>query len=69
MDLLGVVVLVAYLMLPGMSEPIVKKIPMESYSACIAKITEVGDGLKLHNGEAYKYFVGCEVTGSKSDPS
>jgi hypothetical protein len=63
------VVLVVVLLLPGMDEPRVQRYPMESFEACMAKVQEAGEGLKAHEGEAYRYLVGCEITGTKTDPA
>lgn len=63
------VVLVVMLLLPGMSEPKVARFPMESFEACALRVAEAGAGLKTHEGEAYIYFAGCEVTGVKADPA
>jgi hypothetical protein len=65
---ISTVVLVAYLMLPGMSEPLISRQPMDSFEACLAKVKEAGEALKLHDGEQYRYLAGCEVTGNKADP-
>lgn len=62
-------VLVALLMVPGMSEPRIFRTPMASYEECLAKVKEAGEALKAHEGEQYKYMVGCEVTGNKADPA
>ncbi len=61
--------LVFILLLPGMSAPDVKKLPMESLEACTAKVAEMHEKLKLHAGEAYVYALACEVTGTKADPA
>jgi hypothetical protein len=67
--MLSSVVLVVMLILPGMDEPRMQRFPMASFEACMAKIAEAGEGLKAHDGEAYRYFVGCETTGNKADPA
>lgn len=67
--MISAVVLVTILMLPGMSEPFVSREAMPSYEACMAKVTEAGDALKAHEGEAYRFAVACEVTGQKADPA
>lgn len=64
-----VVTLVVMLLLPGMQEPKISRQPMASYQDCLSKVAEVEDGLIKHNGEEYKYFVGCEVTSEKSNPA
>lgn len=67
--MLSAYVLVAVLLLPGMQEPLVTRRPMASFEECLAKVQEAGELLKAHEGEAYRYLAGCEVTGSKADPA
>lgn len=52
-----------------MTEPLVTCQPMESFEACLEKVREVGEALKLHEGEAFRYVAACEVTGTKADPA
>jgi hypothetical protein len=61
--------LVVILMLPGMTEPKVQRVPIESFEACLAKVKEAGAAMDAHKGEQFVYAVVCEVTGSKADPA
>jgi len=63
------VVWVVVLLLPNMSEPVVKRYPMTSFEECLAKVKESGEGLKKAEGLQYRYMSGCEVTGNKADPA
>jgi hypothetical protein len=56
-------------MLPGMTEPKVQRVPIESFEACLAKVKEAGAAMDAHKGEQFIYAVACEVTGSKADPA
>lgn len=67
--MLSSVVLIAILLLPGMSEPLVSKQPMASFEECLAKVAEAGESLKLHDGEQYIFSVTCQVVGNKADPA
>jgi len=61
--------LVMMLVLPGMSEPKVLRKPMASFEECQSRLKEAGELLKAHEGEQYKFMVGCEATGNKADPA
>lgn len=61
--------LVMLLLVPGMSEPMVDRMPMESPQACFAKAAEMMEGLKKHEGEAFKALIACEVVSAKSNPT
>jgi hypothetical protein len=60
---------VAFLLLPGMPAQIDTREPMDSLEACQARVAEVLEAVKEHEGEQYKFLVGCELTGKKADPA
>ena len=60
---------VAFLLLPGMAAQVDTREPMDSLEACQARVGEALAAAKEHEGEQYKFLVGCELTGLKADPA
>ena len=62
--------LIMMLILPGMSEPkVLHGKPLGSFEECMAQVKDAADLIKAHEGEPFKFMVGCEVTGNKADPA
>lgn len=65
----GTIFAVFMLLLPGMDQPRVQRIPVQSYEECLQRIGAILELIKSHDGIEQKAFVGCEVNGVKTDPS
>ena len=65
----GTIFAVFMLLLPGMDKPNVQRVPVPSYDECVKVIEKLMVQVKEHDGIEQKVFVGCEVTGVKSDPA
>jgi hypothetical protein len=65
----GTIFAVFMLLLPGMDQPKVQRIQMPSHEACLQYVEKIMVLVKSHDGIEQKAFVGCEVTGVKTDPS
>ena len=63
------IVAVFMLLLPGMERPQIQRIPVSSYEACVQIIAGLMAQVKAHDGIEQKVFVGCEISGVKSDPA
>jgi hypothetical protein len=48
---------VAFLLLPGMPAQIDTREPMDSLEACQARVAEVLEAVKEHEGEQYKFLL------------
>ena len=57
------------LLLPGMDKPQVQRVPVPSYDECVKAIEKLMVQVKEHDGIEQKVFVGCEISGVKSDPA
>lgn len=60
---------IAILLLPGMPEQVVTAEPFETLEACMARVQEAAVSAKEHEGEQYKFLVGCQLSGNKADPA
>lgn len=65
----GTIFAVFMLLLPDMGAPKVQRIPVQSYDECLHLVGKLMAQVKEHDGIKQKVFVGCEITGVKSDPS
>lgn len=65
----GTIFAVFMMLLPGMDEPRVQRVPMPSYEACVRMVARLMATVKEHDGVEQKVVVGCEINGVKSDPS
>ena len=65
----GTIFAVFMLLLPGMDKPSVQRIPVPSYDECVKVIEKLMVQVKEHDGIEQKVFVGCEISGVKSDPA
>jgi hypothetical protein len=65
----GTIFAVFMLLLPGMDKPQVQRIPVPSYDDCVKVIERLMVQVKEHDGIEQKVFVGCEISGVKSDPA
>ena len=65
----GTIFAVFMLLLPGMDKPNVQRVPVPSYDECVKVIEKLMVQVKEHDGIEQKVFVGCEVSGVKSDPA
>ena len=65
----GTIFAVFMLLLPGMDEPKVRRLPMQSYDECVQFVGRMMAQVKEHDGQEQKVVVGCEVTGVKADPT
>jgi hypothetical protein len=63
------ILFVVMLLIPGMPEPQVQKVPVESYEACVAQVASMQEQYKKHASEEFKIIVGYEVTNQKSNPA
>lgn len=62
---------VAMLLFPGMSEPLVKRQPVDTYAACLEQVEFIKNkAVELNaRGEGFKVLAGCEFQSDKSDPA
>ena len=65
----GTIFAVFMLLLPGMDKPQVQRVPVPSYDDCVKVIEKLMVQVKEHDGIEQKVFVGCEISGVKSDPA
>ena len=65
----GTIFAVFMLLLPGMDKPQVQRVPVPSYDECVKVIEKLMVQVKEHDGIEQKVFVGCEISGVKSDPA
>ena len=65
----GTIFAVFMLLLPGMDKPNVQRVPVPSYDECVKVIEKLMAQVKEHDGIEQKVFVGCEISGVKSDPA
>jgi hypothetical protein len=65
----GTIFAVFMLLLPGMDKPNVQRVPVPSYDECVKVIEKLMVQVKEHDGIEQKVFVGCEISGVKSDPA
>ena len=65
----GTIFAVFMLLLPGMDKPNVQRVPVPSYDECLKVIEKLMVQVKEHDGIEQKVFVGCEISGVKSDPA
>lgn len=65
----GTIFAIFMLLLPGMDQPKVQRLPMPSYEACLKHVERILALVKEHDGIEQKAVVGCEVNGVKSGPS
>ena len=65
----GTIFAVFMLLLPGMDKPQVQRVPVSSYEECLSHIAKALIMVKEHDGIEQKVFVGCEISGVKSDPA
>jgi hypothetical protein len=66
---MNIVVLIFMLLVPGMDKPVVERQQMESVEACLTKVAEMLAEPAKHEGEEFKFIVGCEVMGTKATKS
>lgn len=59
------------LLSPGMTQPFVKKEPVETYAACLEQVEHIqAKAVELNaRGEGFKVLAGCEWDSDKSDPA
>lgn len=62
---------VVMLLSPGMTQPFVKKEPVETYAACLEQVERIrAKAVELNaRGEGFKVLAGCEWNSEKSDPA
>lgn len=65
----GTIFAVFMLLLPGMDEPKIQRVPMSSYDECLQFVGRLMEQVKEHDGQEQKVVVACEVTGVKSNPA
>ena len=65
----GTIFAVFMLLLPGADHPNVQRLPVPSYDECVKVIGQLMEQVKAHDGIEQKVFVGCEISGVKSDPA
>jgi hypothetical protein len=64
------VLLTLILLVPGMSEPIVEKTPQPNIEQCVLAVENItAKMIKNHAGDQFKLLAGCEISGSKADPT
>lgn len=63
------IVLILGLMLPGFSEPKLKKTEVPTIEECLSKAKEALEATKTHEGEEYIFSAACFVTGTKANPA
>jgi len=62
---------VVMLLSPGMTQPFVKREPVDTYAACLEQVQRVqAKAVELNaRGEGFKVLAGCEWNSDKSDPA
>lgn len=60
---------VVMLLSPGMSQPFVKREPVDTYAACMGQVAEVeAKAVELNaRGEGFEVLAGCQWSSDKSD--
>lgn len=62
---------VVMLLTPGMERPVVERVPVDSYQACLERGAQIKERAEEENkkGSEFRVMVGCEFQSDKSDPS
>lgn len=62
---------VVMLLSPGMTQPFVKREPVDTYAACLDQVAKVeAKAVELNaRGEGFKVLAGCEWNSEKGDPA
>ena len=65
------IIFVVMLLSPGMTQPFVKRQPVETYAACLDEVARVrAKAVELNaKGQEFKVLAGCEWDSEKSDPA
>jgi hypothetical protein len=65
------IIFVVMLLSPGMTQPFVKKVPVDTYAACLDEMARVqSKAVELNaRGEGFRVLAGCEWDSEKSDPA
>lgn len=65
------IIFVVMLLSPGMTQPFVKRQPVDTYAACLDEVARVqSKAVELNaKGQEFKVLAGCEWDSDKSDPA